>query len=135
MICHRPSKTRSPWTVCSNCYQLRRRHNCPAQVLLQEGPPSPARCHQARRLIVNKNAGETRSCSGLPGWASEVSILVGALDTGCSGGGGPIGRGGGWNLPEPSSPPRGGWAGCSSGMFALARLTLPGSLVACSVAV
>ena len=70
---------------------------------------------EARRLIVNKNAGETllQRAARL---GYEVSILVGVLDTGCrSGGGGPIGGGGGWNLRAQLSSTLGAGLGVPMG--------------------
>lgn len=53
------SKTRSLWIVCSNCYQLRRRPQLPRLPLPPEATQSRPMPPEARRLIVNKNAGET----------------------------------------------------------------------------
>lgn len=79
-----------------------------SQLPLASSPPEATQSRpmppEARRLIVNKNAGETllQRAARL---GYEVSILLGALDTRCrSGGGGPIGwgggggGGGGWDL-------------------------------------
>lgn len=89
---------------------------------------------EARRLIVNKNAGETllQRAARL---GYEVSILVGALDTGLLRGWGPHWQGRGLEPQSPALLHVGGWAGCSNGMFALAPAHAAGSLVACSVAV
>lgn len=81
---------------------------------------------EARRLIVNKNAGETllQQASRL---GYEVSILVGAPDQDPPAAAPWVGdtlAGDGGRVSEPSPLHVAGWAGCSSRVFALAPLTL-----------
>lgn len=112
----------------SQSSQLPRSSSPPETTQSRPMPP------EARRLIVNKNAGET-----LLQRAARLGYEVRGF-----GGAWLLGAGGGWRRPIRRGsgqglrvqPPSLSGAGCSSRMFVFAPLALPapGSLLACSVA-
>lgn len=134
MICHQPSRSQSPSTACSNCYQPPSPHSCHAQVPLRR-PPSLALCRRKHGDLLSIRTLARPFCSGQPGLAMRC-VPVGA-PRGCRLGGGARGlwwaRGGTWRA-ELSPLHIGAGPVLQQDVCVSPTLTAV-SLVACSIAV